>query len=503
MNKKIKTAVIYARYSSENQSEQSIEGQLHVCEDYAKSNDILILDTYIDRAMTGRNDNRPAFQKMIADSKKKEWDYVLVYKFDRFSRNKFETLKHKTALKDNGVQLVSATEYLPDTPERIIIESMFEGYAEYYSAELSQKVKRGMRESRAKGNFTGGKLMYGYKVENKKVLIDEDQAEVIRFIYNQYATGVYVKDIIDELTSKGIFNHGKPFARTTVYGILRNEKYSGVYKFENQVFDNIYPQIVPTDVFNDVRRKIESNKYGKQSTTTVYLLRNKLKCGYCGSSITAESGTSHTGIVKRYYKCMGRKHNNGCKKSMQRKEFLEEFVIDVIVSFLTDKNQIDSTVNALLKLQNSYFKENVTLNMLEREKRQCETALNNIMTAIERGVINNTTSRRMKELEDKLEDLERKLLIEKSKVSVKLTEKDIREFFSQALKLEPKLLINYLVKEVRLFDDKVEIHFNNPTIKSPDESQGFLLYTNFRKMPYEILNKPQPKLKTVKLEIYV
>lgn len=296
------------------------------------------------------------------------------------------------------------------------------------------------------------------------MLIDEDQAEVIRFIYNQYATGVYVKDIIDELTSKGIFNHGKPFARTTVYGILRNEKYSGVYKFENQVFDNIYPQIVPTDVFNDVRKKIESNKYGKQSTTTVYLLRNKLKCGYCGSSITAESGTSHTGIVKRYYKCMGRKHNNGCKKSMQRKEFLEEFVIDVIVSFLTDKNQMDSTVNALLKLQNSYFKENVTLNMLEREKRQCETALNNIMTAIERGVINNTTSRRMKELEDRLEDLERKLLVEKSKVSIKLTEKDIREFFSQALKLEPKLLINYLVKEVRLFDDKVEIHFNNPTI---------------------------------------
>ena len=190
MEKRFKTAVIYARYSSDNQSEQSIEGQLHVCEDYAINNDILILDTYIDRAMTGTNDNRPAFQKMIADSKKKEWDFVLVYKFDRFSRNKFETLKHKTTLKENGVQLISATEYLPDTPERIIIESIFEGYAEYYSAELSQKVKRGMRETRSKGNFTGGTIIYGYKVENKKVIIDEEQAEVVRFIYNQYSVGV-------------------------------------------------------------------------------------------------------------------------------------------------------------------------------------------------------------------------------------------------------------------------------------------------------------------------
>ena len=112
----MKTAVIYARYSSDNQSEQSIEGQLHVCEDYAKNNDIILLDTYIDRAMTGTNDNRPAFQQMLKDSKKREWDYVLVYKFDRFSRNKYETAIHKKTLRDNGVKLMSATEYLPDTP---------------------------------------------------------------------------------------------------------------------------------------------------------------------------------------------------------------------------------------------------------------------------------------------------------------------------------------------------------------------------------------------------
>ena len=123
----MKSAVIYARYSSDNQSEQSIEGQLRVCEEYAQKNNILILGTYIDRAMTGTNDNRPDFQKMIKDSNRKEWELVLVYKLDRFSRNKYEMAVHKKTLKDNGVRVISATEYIPDSPEAIILESMLEG----------------------------------------------------------------------------------------------------------------------------------------------------------------------------------------------------------------------------------------------------------------------------------------------------------------------------------------------------------------------------------------
>ena len=158
----METAVIYARYSSDNQTEQSIEGQLRVCQEYAKNNDILLLDTYIDRAMTGTNDNRADFQRMLKDSARNHWDYVLVYKIDRFSRNKYETAIHKKTLKDNGTRLLSATEYIPDSPEGIILESMLEGYAEYYSAELSQKIRRGMNESRQKGNYTGGYVLYGY-----------------------------------------------------------------------------------------------------------------------------------------------------------------------------------------------------------------------------------------------------------------------------------------------------------------------------------------------------
>lgn len=124
----MQTAVIYARYSSENQTEQSIDGQLRVCKEYAQRNGILILDTYIDRAMTGTNDNRPDFQRMIKDSSRKEWNYILVYKLDRFSRDKYATAIHKRTLKNNGVKVLSAMENIPDTPEGIILESLLEGF---------------------------------------------------------------------------------------------------------------------------------------------------------------------------------------------------------------------------------------------------------------------------------------------------------------------------------------------------------------------------------------
>ena len=176
----MKTAVIYARYSSERQTEQSIEGQLRVCHEYAARNDFIIVETYIDRAMSGTNDHRTNFQRMLKDSAKRAWDYVLVYKLDRFSRNKYETAMNKKTLRDNGVRLISATENIPDTPEGIILESLLEGMAEYYSAELSQKVKRGFRESREKGFFTGGHLLFGYRLQDKKIIIQPDEAEIQR-----------------------------------------------------------------------------------------------------------------------------------------------------------------------------------------------------------------------------------------------------------------------------------------------------------------------------------
>lgn len=488
----MKTAVIYARYSSDNQTEQSIEGQLRVCQEYAQRNDILILDTYIDRAMTGTNDNRPDFQRTIKDSSKKEWNYVLVYKLDRFSRNKYETAKNKKILKDNGVKLLSAMENIPDTPEGIILESLLEGMAEYYSAELAQKVKRGMHETRLKGNFTGGYLPYGYKLDGRKIVIDETKIDIVRYIFKQYSIGEYVSNIIKNLTNQGILNKGKPFAVNTIYNILKNEKYTGINRREDGIFDNMFPRMIDQETFEKVKAKAKINHYGKRSVQTVYLLRNKLICGYCGKPISAETGTNGSGSKVNYYKCMGiKKYHNGCIKQTIRQDNLEKFILNTLLTELSKPKTFDDLVKNLMQLQETP-NNNSTINLLLKAKRQAETSLKNILDAIEQGIMNKTTNKRMQELEETLEDIERKLLIEKSKTSIKLNEEQIRKYYLDALKEEPSILINYLIKEIKLYNDAVEITFNSPITKSPNNKGFSFLYANGILNKY-VQNKPQPK----------
>ena len=470
----LKTAVIYARYSSDNQTEQSIEGQLRVCQEYATRNNIIILDTYIDRAMTGTNDNRPDFQRMIRDSSKKQWDYILVYKLDRFSRNKYEATNHKHTLKQNGVKVISATESIPDTPEGIILESLLEGMNQYYSAELSQKVKRGMRETRIKGNFQGGHLLYGYKLDDRKIIIDECTAPIVRFIYDEYAKGRTVKDILNMLNANDVRYKNKPLASNTIYGILKNEKYSGVYRIGDEIIDNMYPQIVSTETFRTVRDKVNSNKYGKKSVDVVYLLRHKMKCGLCGESLIAECGKSKIGERYYYYKCHGRKNlHNGCNQLAYRKEVLESFVIDNIIKELSKPDVMDKIVKELLTLQEQETPKNSILSVLLKEQKQVENSLNNIMLAIERGIMSNTTNKRLHELENRFQELEKQIIIEKSKEEIKLSEKEIRAFYEKALRMEPLMLINYLIKEIVVYENAIHIYYKNPLNISPDGSQGF------------------------------
>ena len=258
--------------------------------------------------------------------------------------------------------------------------------------------------------------------------------------------------------------------------MLKNEKYSGIYRYDDEIFDNIYPQIISQEIFEKVRKKVNSNKYGKRSVDVIYLLRHKIKCGYCGQPISAECGTSKTGAKKRYYKCFGRKNHNGCKKSMIRKDYLENIILSTVIDELSKPKTLDRIISGLLAEQEKCIRENSMLNVLLREKRSIETSLNNLMSAIEQGVVTNTTTKRLKELEARQEEMERQILIERSKNAVRVSAEEIKEYYKAALSLEAQMLINYLVKDIVLYDDKIEIYFNKPTRNSPDENRGFSVY---------------------------
>ena len=141
MNEKI-NAVIYARFSSHNQQEQSVDGQVRYCTQYAEAHNMRIIGTYVDRAMSGTNDNRPDFQQMIKDSENKQFQVVLVWKFDRFARNRYDSAFYRRALKNNGVTVTSVTESVGEGSEAIILEAILDAMADAYSKQLAENVKR-------------------------------------------------------------------------------------------------------------------------------------------------------------------------------------------------------------------------------------------------------------------------------------------------------------------------------------------------------------------------
>jgi len=498
----MKTAVIYARYSSDSQTEQSIEGQLRVCTDYAKSNGITILDTYIDRAMTGTNDKRPDFQRMLQDSKKKLWNYVLVYKFDRFSRNIFDTTIYEHELSKNGVKLLSAMENIPDAPEGIILKSLLQSMNHYYSDELSQKVKRGMRETRLKGLFQGGQVLYGYRVENRKLVPDETTSEIVKYIFTEYSKGKLAREIVSDLKEKGITKNSKPFDEKKVFKILKNECYIGKYEINGEEFNNIYPKIIDDELFNLCQSRKRVNKIGKNSIKTDYLLRKKLICGYCGYSICGESGTAKSGKIEYYYKCLNRKHKStNCRKEILRKDFLEKLILDSIIEKLSKEEFIEQITNEIMKIQNSGQKS--TLSLLIKNKNQIELTLGNIMSAVEKGIVTKTTKSRMIELETQLEELEKKILIEKVKEDVKIPKEEVKKYLKESLLLQPKELIQALIKTIVVYDDKIEITFNTPIEKNPENKTpgSFYLCKITKNLTNYIDNIKQEY--TIDIEFYV
>ena len=220
-------AIIYARYSSENQTENSIEGQLRECKAFAEKNDITVLSSYIDRAFSAKTDNRPQFQQMIKDSAKNLFDTVIVWKLDRFARNRYDSAHYKAILKKNGVRVVSATETIAADSTGILLESLLEGYAEFFNVELGEKVVRGMTENALKNKYNGGSPTFGYIIDKEQHFqIDPVIAPIITEIFTLYANGSTVKEIVDMMDERGIRSmRGGAITHNIVTAILKNRRY--------------------------------------------------------------------------------------------------------------------------------------------------------------------------------------------------------------------------------------------------------------------------------------
>ena len=458
--------VIYARYSSDNQREESIEGQLRECKEYAEKNDIQIIGTYTDRALSAKTDNRPDFQKMIKDSADKKFDVVLVWKLDRFARNRYDSAYYKNVLRRNGVKVLSATELISQNAEGILLESMLEGYAEYYSAELSEKVLRGLTENALKCKYNGGTLPIGYCIDSNQFFqIDPLTAPAVLDAFKSYAEGASMREVTDELNIKGVrTKRGGKISANSVTRMLHNRKYIGEYKYRDIVQPNGIPAIVPRELFDRVQERMKENKKApaRHKAEDDYLLTTKLFCGKCQSMMVGESGTSHTKDVHRYYKCVSVKRHRGCDKKTVRKEWIENIVIEETKKLLDNHEIIEDFVNTAMKILN---RENTVLPLLRKRYDEVIKGIENLVNAIQMGIITPSTKQRIEELEKEKSQLSVEIMKEEL-ARPTITRENILCFIDQFRKLNTnklehrRRLIDSFVNAIFLYDDKMVITFN-------------------------------------------
>lgn len=458
--------VIYARFSSHSQTEQSIEGQLKVCYDYAEQNHYTVVGEYIDRALSGTNDNRVQFQRMIADSDKHTFEAVLVYQLDRFARNRYDSAINKAKLKKNGVRVLSAKENITDDASGILVEGVLESMAEYYSAELSQKVQRGMNINAQKCLSNGSNAGLGYRVDvNRQFYVDEDEAAVVREIFERYAKGETKAEIIQDLNRRKITTPlGREFNQNSITRLLKNRRYLGVYMYKGTETPGGMPRIIDDDLFYKVQERLAKNR--KVPARAVgegeYLLTTKLFCGHCGEMMVGYCGKSKTGNMYHYYICKNARKKK-CDKKIIRKELIEDSVVAECLKMLTDENI--RYIAKKVSEECNKDPDNLTVKRLKKAIREAEHAIENLWRGIESGQGVDMLMERINQRQAELDELKVQLTVEESK-KVYLTEPQILAFLDYVSETafedvnKKRAIINIFVNSVYLYDDHYKLILN-------------------------------------------
>ncbi len=484
-------AVVYARYSSHRQGEQSVEGQLAAARSYAQARGYQIIHEYVDRAMTGKNDERDEFQRMLSDCAKKQFSVIIVWKVDRFGRNREEITFNKYRAKKNGVRVEYVAENMGDGPESVILESVLEGMAEYYSLQLSQNIRRGNRENAKKCKFAGGRVPLGYKLSSDQhFVIDPDAAPLVRRIYAMYAEGQTIPEIIGQLNKEGLHTGmGRTFTKNSLRTILKNEKYIGVFLWkpgteeEIRIEDGV-PTIVDKDIYYRVQKLLQANKAAPAAkwSKAEYLLTNKLFCGCCGARAIGESGTGKSGATYNYYLCSNRKNHKretGCTSKAIRQDWIEPYVLDQAQRLIMDDETVSYIVETVWEYYTRQEKQNDTLATLRSQLAETENGINNLMRAIEAGMpLTEMTKSRLSELDAQRTALSTALAQNQLESGFRLTKEHIQFFLEQFRELDytdrtcQQRLIEVFVNSIYLTDDEIIINFNfggdSTTLKLPD-----------------------------------
>jgi site-specific DNA recombinase len=468
-------AVIYARYSSTQQTENSIDGQLRECNRFADLHGYRIIGSYIDRAKSGTSvDERTEFLRMIDDAKKQQFAYIIVYRFDRFARNRYDSVIYKKQLAAVGVRVLSTAETVGDGDEAIILESIYEAMDEAYSRRLSTITKRGLKETARKNLWTTA-APFGYHIVGRQLEILPPEADGVKMIFEKYLEGSTKKEIADELNKRGLrTKQGKNFDFKKLESILRNRTYTGVSEYMG--IERTCPALITADMYAAVQAKLQANSkmYGRKTEITHYALCGKIYCGYCGLALIGDAGTSRNGTRYNYYSCPGRKKKKSCRKKAERQDFIEWYICEQTLKYvLTDKRikEIAAKVEELAKAEqdNSELKE--------AERRRSD--LNRQLDELTEKFVHTKSQRIIDRLNEQADDLDKQLTaVEENVARLRLrvehtVSADQVESYLKSFKTGDLLnenfrerLINTLIQCVYLYDDKIIVYFNIKGAKS-------------------------------------
>lgn len=480
---KYRRAAIYARYSSHSQRDASIEQQVKACRRFATHQDIKIVEIYEDRATTGTNDRRPGFQKMIKDAEQGNWEYVIVYTLDRFARDRYASAVYKRQLKDCGVKVLSAMENISDDPTGVLMESLLEGLAEYYSKELSRKIQRGMEDNATKC-LCNGQIPFGYRRgEDGRFAIDEHEAPIVQEIYRRIRDGCRLADLIHDINARGILNkRGNKWTYSTFNAILSNERYTGIYIYKDIRIPGGMPKIIEPALFDAVQLTLHTKKNPRKNTKVsakeraavpqrrrhengVYYLTGKLFCGHCHSPMIGLSGRSKNGPMYYYYTCKGKRADHSCKKKNVNREYIEKFIATALKETMLNDRAIRILADATVEYQ-SKKAVNTELEALQQRLQEIKKSISNIIAAIEAGIISAATQSRLAELEAEQRTVATQLSYLQEEAEDFLTREEIiatLQLFQNGdlcdIQFREALIDTFLVAAY-VYDDEVKIVFN-------------------------------------------